>query len=318
MSISEARGSAIIDEVSPPANAPSPQRKVRTRSGLKVSWWFLLPALVFYLFVTIVPSARGFVYSFTDWNGVRPVINFVGLDNYAKIFTDPAAFSSIGNTLLFAIAITILQNGIGLALALGANTLIKSRNVLRVVFFAPAVLTSVVTAFVWKFIFAPDGPLNTTLASVGLGNLQHDWLGDATTAQGAVIFSTVWQFSGYSMVIFLAGLQGIPEEIYEAAAVDGAGVWRRFVSIVRPLLAPAITVNLMLSIIGGLKTFDQILVLTDGGPGNSTATIASTIYKNAFSYGQFSYGIALAVILTIGVAIVSAIQYRLLAQQENR
>ncbi|WP_426225762.1 carbohydrate ABC transporter permease [Pseudarthrobacter sp. DSP2-3-2b1] len=289
-----------------------------TRAGAAAPWWFILPALAFYTFAVLVPSARGLAYSFTDWNGLRPVLKFIGFDNYAKIFADEAAASSLVNTLFFALAVTILQNGIGLLLALGVHRLIKSRNILRVILFTPAVLTPVVTAYVWKFMFAPDGPINSTADSLGIAWLHQDWLGNPALAPWAIVMTIVWQFSGYSMVIFLAGLQGIPEEIYEASAVDGAGSVRQFFAITRPLLAPAITVNLMLSIIGGLKLFDQIQVMTGGGPGNATVTLSGQIYKTGSEFGQYSYSIAMAVILTIAVAFVSGIQYKLLARQENR
>ena len=126
----------------------------------------------------------------------------------------------------------------------------------------------------------------------------------------------VWQFAGYSMVIFLAGLHSIPREIYEAAAVDGAGGWRRFRHVVLPLLAPAMTINLMLSIIGGLKLFDQVWVMTAGGPGTATETLSTLIYKNAFQFGEFAYSAALALVLTVFVAVVSGAQYRILRRQE--
>jgi raffinose/stachyose/melibiose transport system permease protein len=305
-----------VTRESVPRARATPRRRSRLRAA--APWYFLIPALAFYTFVVLVPSLRGVGYSFTDWDGIAPVFQFIGGKNYAAIFSDRAAAASLLNTLLYAAAVTVIQNVLGLLLALGVNSTIKSRGVLRVVLFAPAVLTPIVTSYVWKFIFSPAGPLNGALAGVGLGNLQHDWLGDGATAPWTIIISSVWQFAGYSMVIFLAGLQGIPREIHEAAAVDGAGAVQRFWSVVRPLLAPAITINVMLSIIGNLKIFDQVLVLTNGGPGNSSESITTVIYKEAFAYGDFGYGIALAVVLTIGVAIVSAVQYRLLARNENR
>lgn len=307
-----------LSRPAPIPGAPRTRPRRPRRIGGRAPWWLLLPALAFYVFVVIVPSVRGVGYSFTNWDGASPVISFVGLQNYVKIFSDSAAAASIGNTALYAVAITILQNTIGLALALGVNTKLKSRGVLTVAFFAPAVLTPIVTSFLWRFIFAPTGPLNEVLVAVGLGGLRQDWLGNAATAPWTVILSMVWQFSGYSMVIFLAGLQGIPEEINEASAVDGAGAIRRFASVTWPLLAPAVTINLMLSIVGNLKIFDQVQVLTGGGPGYATDSITTTIYREALTYSNFAYGIALAVLLTIGISIVSGIQYRFLARQENR
>jgi len=211
----------------------------------------------------------------------------------------------------------VIQNGIGLLLALGVNSMIKTRNVLRVLLFAPAVVTPIVTAYLWRNLLSPDGAVNSLLGAVGLGSWRQDWLGDPDLALWMVVLVVVWQFAGYSMVIFVAGLQSIPKEIYEAAAIDGTGAVRRFWSIVRPLLAPAITINLMLSIIGGIKLFDQVYALTGGGPGHATDTISTLIYKDAFTLGEFGYSIALAVVLTIIVAIVSAGQYTVLNRNEK-
>jgi len=174
-----------------------------------------------------------------------------------------------------------------------------------------------VTAYLWRNLLGPDGAVNSLLAAVGLGSWQQDWLGDPQLALWSIVAVIVWQFSGYSMVIFLAGLQSVPQEIFEAAAMDGAGPARRFWSVTRPLLAPAFTVNLMLSIIGGIKLFDQVYALTGGGPGHATDTLSTLIYKDAFTLGEFGYSIALAVVLTAIVATVSTGQYVVLARNER-
>lgn len=214
-------------------------------------WWFALPALLLFAFVVLVPSVRGVYYAFTDWDGLDPHFSFVGLGNFADMFNDADAMQAIWHTLLIAVSITVIQNAVGLLLALGVNTAIKSRNLLRVFLFAPAVITPIVTAYLWRNLLGPDGAVNTLLGAVGLDGRQQDWLGSPSLALWAVVGVIVWQFAGYSMVIFLAGLQSVPQEIHEAAALDGAGPVRRFWSVTRPLLAPAFTINLMLSIIGG-------------------------------------------------------------------
>jgi raffinose/stachyose/melibiose transport system permease protein len=286
------------------------------RTGVPAPWWFLLPALALYAFVVLVPTAEGAWFSLTSWDGISPVKEFVGLDNFRALLDDEAARASIRQTVLIAVGITVIQNGVGLLLALGVDSAIKSRNILRVFLFAPAVLTPVVIAFLWQYMYAPDGAINSLLAATGLGALEQDWLGNPSLTLWAVVAVVVWQYAGYSMVIFLAGLQSIPAEIYEAAAVDGAGAIRRFWDVIRPLLAPAITINLMLSIIGGLKLFDQVWVMTGGGPGHATETLSTLIYKDAFQFGQFGYSAALALVLTAFVAIVSGAQYRILRRQE--
>lgn len=299
-------------------NAAPPARRRRRYRGFAHSvWWFVLPAAALYLFVVVYPSVRGSLYAFTDWDGITPNPQWVGLDQFARIWSDPAGATAIANTAIIAVAVTVIQNVVGLLIALGLNSRIKSRNILRVVIFAPVVITSIAVGFLWKNLLAPDGALNQALEAVGLGALQQNWLGNPDTALWSVILVVFWQFVGYSMVIFLAGLQGIPQEILEAAAIDGAGPIRRFWSVVRPLLTPAITINVMLSLISGLKLFDQVLAMTGGGPGGATATISTLIYTNAFNLGRFGYGAALALVLSVFVAVAAIIQYRLLTRQER-
>ncbi|MER5180967.1 sugar ABC transporter permease [Streptomyces sp. NPDC002896] len=304
----------LSDHDRPPDAAPVPGvRRARTAPP----WWFALPALLFFAFVVLVPSARGVYYAFTDWDGLDPHFSFVGLDNFSEMVSDPDAVQAIGHTLLIAVSITVVQNAVGLLLALGVNTAIKSRNVLRVFLFAPAVITPIVTAYLWRNLLGPEGAVNSLLGAVGLDGWQQDWLGSPRLALWAIVGVIVWQFAGYSMVIFLAGLQSVPREVHEAAAIDGAGPIRRFWSVTRPLLAPAFTINLMLSIIGGIKLFDQVYALTGGGPGHATDTISTLIYKDAFTLGEFGYSIALAVVLTIIVAVVSTGQYVVLSRNER-
>jgi raffinose/stachyose/melibiose transport system permease protein len=301
------------------AAAPPDRRPVIARGRRRAGppWWFALPAMLLFAFVVLVPSARGVYYAFTDWDGLDPHFSLVGLGNFATMLGDADAVQAVGHTLLIAVSITIIQNGLGLLLALGVNSAIKSRNVLRVFLFAPAVVTPIVTAYLWRNLLGPDGAVNSLLGAVGLGGWRQDWLGDPELALWSVVGVIVWQYAGYSMVIFLAGLQSVPREIYEAADLDGAGPVRRFWSVVRPLLAPAFTVNLMLSIIGGIKLFDQVYALTGGGPGHATDTLSTLIYKDAFTLGEFGYSIALAVVLTIIVAVVSSGQYLVLSRNEK-
>ncbi|MFI6077329.1 carbohydrate ABC transporter permease [Actinoplanes sp. NPDC051343] len=296
---------------------PRPAVATRSRRRATPPWWFVLPALALFTFVVLIPSARGVYYAFTNWDGLDPRFSLVGLHNFTDLAGDPTARQAVWHTILIAVAITVLQNGIGLLLALGVNSMIKTRNFLRVLLFAPAVVTPVVTAYLWRNLLGPEGAINSLLGAVGLSSWQQDWLGSPRLALWMIVLVIVWQFAGYSMVIFLAGLQSIPREIYEAAAIDGTGPVRRFFSIVRPLLAPAITINLMLSIIGGIKLFDQVYALTGGGPGHATDTISTLIYKDAFTLGEFGYSIALAVVLTVIVAVVSAGQYTVLSRNER-
>jgi len=272
---------------------------------------FAIPALAIYGFAVVVPSLRGAFLAFTNWDGLSPSYDFVGFDNFVRIFTTESSLSALKMTLIFALAITVLQNGVGLILALGVNSGLKSQNFLRVLLFAPVVITPVVVAFLWKFLLTPNGAVNSVLSAVGLGDVAPSWLGEPFWAAVSVVMMVVWQKAGYSMVIYVAGLQSIPQEINEAATVDGAGAWRRFASITWPLLAPATTINLLLTVVGGLKMFTEVFVLTAGGPGGSTETLSTLLYKSAFEFSEFGYGIALALVLTLAVGFFSVAQQRL-------
>lgn len=293
------------------------ERRPSTRGRGDALWIFLVPAAAFYIFVVLWPSVQGAGLAFTDWDGLSPDRTFVGVDNFVNIWNDPKASAAIGRTLVIALTITIVQNAVGLLLALGVNTKIKSRNVLRVLLFAPAVITPVATAYLWQNLYSPGGAINDLFGAIGLGAIAPNWLGDPDVALWSICIVVIWQFAGYSMVIFLANLQGIPAEILEASHLDGAGPVRRFWSVVRPELAPAITINLMLSIIGGLKLFDHVWVMTGGGPGGATETMSTLLYENAFQLGSFAYAIAIALVLTVLVAILSAGQYSLLSRQNK-
>jgi raffinose/stachyose/melibiose transport system permease protein len=279
--------------------------------------WFAAPALAIYALIVIYPSLGGAYYAFTDWSGIG-AYKWIGLENFKTLFSDDQSFGSLVNTIKLTVFIVFVQNGIGLALALGVHTMIKSKYVLRTIFFAPAVLSPVVIAFLWKYMFnpQPDAGLNAMLGFFGLDFLQQNWLGDPSVALWAIGLTVVWQYAGYSMVIFLAALQGIPKDLEEAAALDGAGRWQRFRHIVLPLIAPAMTINLTLSTIGGLKLFDQVFAITGGGPGYSTETLSTLIYKQAFVFGQFGYSTAVALVLALLVSGLALIQMRYLQSRE--
>ncbi|WP_199433448.1 carbohydrate ABC transporter permease [Qaidamihabitans albus] len=308
-------------EAAAPAEGAGPgrTRQVRRRPShaRRAPWFFVVPAALFYAFIVLWPSLQGARYAFTNWDGLSRASEFVGVDQFVRLFDDPAATGAIWHTLLIAAGVTIIQNLIGLLLALGVHTRIKSRNVLRVLLFAPAIITPVATGYLWQYLLAPDGAVNGLLELVGLGAWRQNWLGDPAIALWCIVGVVVWQFAGYSMVIFLAGLQGVPEAVLEASTIDGAGRFRRFWHIIRPELAPAITINLMLSIIGGLKLFDQVWVMTQGGPGNATDTMSTLIYKNAFQFNDFGYGVAMALVLTLFVAVLSGAQYKALGRQKG-
>ncbi|GEK79218.1 carbohydrate ABC transporter permease [Agrococcus baldri] len=281
-----------------------------------VPWWFAAPAVLLFAVLMIWPSVDGVILAFHDWNGVDPQREFVGLENLIEVFTHPMAFGAVLRTLLIAFTLLVTRNVLGLLLALALNTSVKSRVLLRTVFFAPAVMSSVVLGYTYKFIFGSDGPVNQTLRALGAESVPN-WLGEPTLAIGVIIFVITWQTVGSAMVIYLAGLQSIPQDVLEAASIDGAGAFRRFFSVSLPYLAPAITVNMVLTLITGLRVFDDVYVLTGGGPANQTQTISTLLVQEAFAFGDYGTAAALAVVLSVLIAALTAVQFRFLKRQRG-
>lgn len=291
-------------------------RRQKRRSVGASLWWFVVPAAIVYLYVVIVPSAQGVYLSFTSWSSSPKPLALVGWDNYATLFGGDAGQAAV-RTLWLAFVVVVIQNLLGLGLALLLNEQIAGRNVLRTIIFAPLVVSSLVVGYLFKYLFgAPNiGGINSVLGALGLK--QVDFLGNPSTAMWIIVVAIIWQFTGSTMVIYLAGLQGVPEEVQEAATLDGASYWQRFWYITRPLLAPAITVNLMLGLIGGLKIFDQIFAITAGGPANLTHTISTLLYRYYSQFGQYGKAVALATVLAVAVGVLSFIQFTVLRRQEK-
>lgn len=295
------RGSAI-------PQAPSPAAPGRRRRGARlVPQWFLFPALALYAIVVLYPSVAGGWYAFTDWKGGAEA-NWIGLDNFRELMADQAAVASLRNTLTIALTLTVAQSGLGLLLALALNSAIRARNLLRTLFFAPMMMPPVIVGLLWQYIYTPDGPLDTAMGALGMDGLIQSWLGNSRLALWAIIASVIWHHVGMSMVIFLAGLQGIPDELYESAALDGASTLQRFWFVTRPLLGQATTIATALTMTSSLKLFDQVFVMTGGGPGVSTQTLSLIMYREAFVYGEYGYGSAIALVLTMIVAFIVFLQ----------
>ena len=305
-----------------PGGAPAPsspsQKRRRHRDHTAPPWYLAVPGFVAFGAIVLIPTVAGFGVAFTDWSGLGEIENIIGVQNFIDIVSDKQAMGSIRNTVLLTVVVVIVQNVMGLLLALGVNSRVKSRYALRAIFFAPMVVSAVMVSFVWKYIYnpRPDAGVNGLLGALGLGGLQQDWMGDPSVALWSIAIIVIWQSAGYSMVIFLAGLSGIPEELYEAAMMDGASPIQRFWHITLPQLAPATTINVLLSLTGGLTLFTQVLTTTGGGPGYATETLSTIIYKEAFVYGNFGYSAAIAVLLTIGVSIVAFVQLRFSRRKE--
>jgi raffinose/stachyose/melibiose transport system permease protein len=265
--------------------------------------------------VLIVPSLQGIYFSFTNWRFPRQP-SWIGLGNYIDGLKGDAGSAAI-RTLYLAAIVVVIQNIVGMGLALLLNGKVFGRNALRTIIFAPMVVSTLVVGYLFKYIFGPpgSGAINRTIETLGAS--QIDFLGDPKLALGVLIITILWQFTGATMVIYLAALQGVPQELYEAAALDGANYWKSFWYVVRPLLAPAITINMMLGLISGLKLFDQIFAITGGGPGGQTQTISTLLYFQFSQNGNYGRAMALGVLLTLGVAVLSFFQFSVLRRQER-
>lgn len=293
------------------------RRKQRRRGGpRRVPWPTVGPGILLLLAFEIVPIAAGSYYALTDWSGIGGA-RFVGLSNFRHIFMDTLARNALWHTLELAGTFFVAVNVAGLLLALALNRALKARYILRTLFLAPVIMSPLAVSYIWSYIFDYSGALNSALGSLGLASWKEAWLGDPRFALWSILVVMVWQFSGLAMVIYLAGLQRIPEELLEAAAVDGASAWMRFRRIVLPQLAPATTVCATLTLVLGLRVFDQVVALTNGGPDNATETLATQVWKQTFAYGRFGYGAALAVLMTVLIAVLVLGQLAVLRMRER-
>ncbi len=279
-------------------------------------YWFLLPAFAIFALMFLVPTGTGIFYSFTDWNINTEKINFIGLQNYRELFTDKKLVAALSHTLVYAFSVTLLRNAIGLGLALLLNTKVKFRGLFRTVFFLPYMISPIIIGYLFTAIYHPaNGLLNGALRLVGLKFMAVDWLNDPRYALLSTIFVDVWRTAGFSMVIYLAGLQMIPTELFESASLDGARYPQTFRYITFPLIAPSLTINLTLSLIGTMKVFVMILVLTNGGPGYATEVI-NTYVMTSFSLGLYGQGTAANMLLTLLIVLIGFPVLLLLRKRE--
>lgn len=268
--------------------------------------WFLLPTILIFGFLFVIPTLTSFYYSLTDWNINRRVISFIGLENFRELFSDVKFRSTLGNTLTYSFSVTFVRNFLGLFLAILLNNAqLKGRNLFRTIIFLPYVIAPVVIGYLFTAIYNPaQGILNQALRAFGLGFLTQDWLNDPNIALFSTIMTDVWRTTGFSMVIYLAGLQAIPHELYESAEIDGANSRWKLTKVTLPLLAPSITINVVLALIGTMKVFVMILVLTNGGPGYATEVI-NTYIMSTFSLGLYGSGTAANIILSCLIIVIA-------------
>ncbi|WP_088042863.1 carbohydrate ABC transporter permease [Bacillus sp. EAC] len=276
---------------------------------------FVGPAFLIFAALVLIPFFMGIYYSFTNWNGVMGNIQYVGFDNYKYIFTQDKDFlKSFVITTKYTIFAVILTNLIGFGLALLVTKGLKSRNILRTIFFLPNLIGGLLLGFIWQFIF--NKGLTSLGAVLGLDSLMQSLLGTANGAFWAIVIVAIWQGAGYIMIIYVAALQGVPQELIEAAQVDGADRFTTLRKIIIPMVAPAVTVCLFLTISWSFKVFDQNLSLTGGGPFKSTEMLALNIYTEAFVNNRYGLGEAKAIVFFVVVAAISILQVYITKKRE--
>lgn len=270
---------------------------------------FLLPNLAGFLVFTLLPVVAALLISFTSWDLLRPP-RWIWFENYARMFNDALFHKVLGNTLLYVLGTVPVQMVLALLIALALNQKIPGQVFFRTAFFMPVVASTVAVALVWRWIYHADfGLLNSFLYAVGVTD-PPSWLSSTRWALPAVIIMSVWQQIGFSMVLFLAGLQGVPQTLYEAARIDGAGTWARLRFITLPLLSSTTFFVLVIGIINSFQVFDQALVMTNGGPANATNTIVFNIYRYGFQFFQMGYAAAMAWVLFAIIFVVTIVQFR--------
>jgi len=281
----------------------------RTPKGF---YWMVLPALLLFFLFHTVPVLQGVFYSFTDSPGYGPY-SFVGLSNYIALFTDPRVLHAYLFTFQFALVATVLVNVIALAVAVALNGKIRFKTTLRGVYFIPYVLAILVVGYVFQYLFTFSIP--AIAQALGSERFSTSILSDPSLAWIGIVVLAVWQAAAFNIVLYLAGLQTVPHELYEAASLDGANAWRKFRSITFPMIWGFFTINMVLALKGFLQVFDHVVAMTGGGPGTATESVALVIYKGGFQGGEFGYQLANAVVFMIVIIVFALVQFRILQRE---
>src|SRR5918996_3067815 len=303
-----------------PAGRPRRRRPLRRviRPGLSHFAQFGAPGLLVYICFVLAPIAVSFGYSLTNYNPFSPPTEYVGLDNYWRLLHDQEFLTSLRVTTTMTLIVVIVPNLAGLAIAVLLDRRGWIYNALRSVFFVPMVLSSVVVSVIWTRLLDSDGLINDTLRSLGVDD-PPGWLSDPDIALYSLSSIVAWQMLGFCVVIYLAGLQGVPPELLEAAALDGAGPFQRFRHVTWPLLAPALTINTVVLLISAFKIFDHVQVITKGGPGaGTTATIAYNVLDTGFTENRQGYASAMAIVMLVLIATTAGIVLKLLQRREDQ
>lgn len=300
-----------------PVVAPASPRRSRRRDDARARLEIALftgPALVVFLGFVILPVVLAAFYSLYNWNGLGPLERFIGIDNYVRALGDPVFLRAIGNNFVILGLSILIQGPLAIGVALLLNRRMRGRTVFRALIFVPYVLAEVIAGLSWKLLLSPRGGINALLESVGLGDLAQPWLANPDIALGVMFVILTWKYLGFAILLMLAGLQGVPQELHEAAAIDGASWWQTQWRITLPLLAPTIRIWIFLSMIGSLQLFDMVWVTTKGGPVGATNTMAVYMLQNG--QGAPGYGSAVAVILFV-ISLVVALVFQRTAMRRD-
>lgn len=279
---------------------------------------FFLPALIVYSLVVVIPTISTFLFSFTNFNGLSVDFDIVGLKNYLSVFQNTNALNSIKNSLIYGVTVPILVTVLAIPLALALNSNIKSRNILRAIFFFPSVISTLFLGYIWKFILSSSstGLINSLLAKAGLDSMLL--LADQRIALGLLILITVWSSVGWHSCIYIAGLQSISRDYYEAATLDGASALEQFRNITLPMLAPSMTSSVLLLLTGSLKAYDLPYALTSGGPGTATTMITQTIIEEGVTSNRVGYASAMSFIFLLLIAGITFVVNHVMDKREKR
>ncbi|PSL44588.1 carbohydrate ABC transporter membrane protein 1 (CUT1 family) [Saccharothrix carnea] len=296
--------------------APVPRRPPGTAHRRTHPMWFIAPALAILGVFFFLPTLFNFVYAFTDWSSFKSDINAVGIENFTDLAADGTLFSALRITVVYAVLVAVFQNAFGFALAVLLERDTRLNRVVRVFFLIPVLMSALAVGYVFQALLKPDGSLNQLIEAVTRHPFQYAWLGDTTWTIVVVAVIHAWKWMGLSMLIYLAGLKTIPEDLLEAAHIDGASRWRAFWAIKSPLLAPAVTFNVATALLGSMNGFDIVQATTGGGPARTTEILNIFIYRT-FGQGLFAQATTMSLVLFLLVALMAFPVIRFLRKREE-
>jgi raffinose/stachyose/melibiose transport system permease protein len=293
----------------------TPRRRASLRKTAELAL-LLGPPLVLFVGFVLAPIVIAADYSLYNWTGFGPLSDFTGIANYRIAFSDPVFRESIEHTLILAVLSVVIQLPLSVSIALLLNRRFRGRTLVRLAVFAPYVVAPAITGVMWSLLLQPSGFVDQVLTSLGLGGLVHQWLASLDLVLYTMFGVLTWQYLGFGIVLLLAGLQGIPASLREAAAIDGASPWQVTRRVVLPLLGPTIRIWIFLSVIGSLQVFDIVWIMTEGGPANASQTIVTYMISKGFQVTEFGYGAAISVILFV-LSLVFALLYQRFALRRD-